>query len=194
MSLQIDRTKLTKEECDRLDELETIAKAHEAPEPEPEPVIPEAVQKMLDETKVAMAKMADENKTLAAQLQKAEEARELTNFIAKAATDFPTLPGTADDKGKLLQFMSKGLDKTNYDAAMALLKAGDEAMRLVVTGSTSGTDDAVRADSALGQMEVLAKELITSGKAKSLPEAMDLVAQANPALFVQHQKETRRTE
>jgi hypothetical protein len=190
MKVKIDREKLTKEEQDRLTELEAL----ETPDPTPEPEIPEAVQKMLDDTKTAMAKMTEDNKVLAEKLQKAEDDRQLTNFVAKADKELPMLPGVAADKGKLLQTMAKSLVAADYDAVMVLLKAGEEAMKIVADGDGTGDDHALVGGSAMEKIHTMAKARVEKGESKSLPEAIDAVIQANPELAVQHTKETRPTK
>ncbi len=190
MVVKIDRTKLSKEEVEYLDELEALAKEANTEPVEPDPV-PEAIQKMLDAQTAAVKKANDRADALETQVKIEKDAREKVEFTKIAHETLAHLPGTDEEKGTTLQSVNKALPKDVYEKVVTLLKSGEEAMVRVLNSEVGGDDGAVTG-SAFDKIQTIAKELVKAGKAPTLAQAIDQVGQDRPELFQEHLRETRR--
>jgi hypothetical protein len=98
--------------------------------------LPPAVQKMIADSAEAVRKAneaADAAKKTAeeamAKVDIEREMRETIEYTAKASAELTHLPGTPDEKGKILRALAKGLDPEMFEKAFALLKSGAAAMQ-----------------------------------------------------------------
>lgn len=151
--------------------------------------VPAHIQKMLDDQNARIEALAKENADNKAKLEKAEEtaaiekaARERVEFIEKAKTEIPTLKGTPEDKGALVQKLYAGLDKADADAVMDLLKSGDHALKQVMAekGET-GDDDS--SDEAIVKIREKADALQAANPRLTKQQAFKKACDENPALF-----------
>jgi len=190
--MKIDRSKLSKEEVEYLDQIEAqIAKASE---PVPAPVeIPEAVQKMLDAqaTEIAKANTRAENAEKAAAVEK--EARERADFAKTAETDIPHLPGTSVEKGNTLYAVAKAVDAKVFEALMTLLKAGSVAVDANVLIEDGDSNASGTAGTAFDQLAKIAKDAVVSGVHKTFEQAFDAACTGHPALWKEYRTENRRS-
>jgi DNA-binding PucR family transcriptional regulator len=170
---------------------EEVEKNAPAPEPEPEPV-PASVQKQLDAQAAEIKKANDRAEKAEADAKVEKEARERLRMAGFAKSKIPNLPGTDDEKGNVLYDAQNVMKKESYDELLKMLEAGDAAM--AKTMDPVGEDeDGNAGDSAVGQLDAIAKQLVKDGKAKTYEIAFDKAAQENPDIYKQYRAE-RRTE
>ena len=168
------------------EELEKAAPAAADPEPE----IPAAVQKMLDDQATAIAKANARAEAAEAAAKVEKEARERTGMASVAKTKIPHLPGTDIDKGNVLYDMEKSMSKESYEAAVTLLEAGNAAVAKAL--EVSGFDEeGNEGDSAIEKLDAIAKQLVKDGKAKTYEQAFDKAAEENEELYSQYRAEKR---
>lgn len=185
----IDRSKLTKEEVEYLDVLESKSPPVPDKEEDITKELPDAVKKMLD-AQAEQIKKATERAEAAEKAAAVEkEARERAEFAKRADVDIPHIPGTSNEKGDVLYAVSKAVDTKTFDALVSMLKAGDAALR--ASGEESGSDTPVTG-TAYEKLTTLAKELVKSGRAKTEPEGFDLALRENPDLYSQYRQEHSR--
>lgn len=170
------------------EELEKAAPA--AAEPEPE--IPAAVQKMLDDQAQAIKKANDRAEAAEAAAKVEKEARERTSMASVAKAKIPHLPGTDTERGNVLYDMEKSLSKESYEAALKLLEAGNAAVAKAME-ATGFDEDGTEGDSAVEKLDAIAKQLVKDGKAKTYEQAFDQAAQENGELYTQYRAEKRES-
>lgn len=159
--------------------------------------IPANIQKILDAQTAALEKANSDNAQLKADLEKQKEEariekerRETAEFVTKAKTDIPNLAGTDADKGALLQKMDRVLDPETFEKVVSLLKAGDTAIRSLLT-MEHGTDIAVSSGSAYDQLVAKADELRKATPSLSKEQAFTKACEANTDLYATVRKEQK---
>lgn len=199
VTMKIDRTKLTKEEGEYLDQLEAaVAKAAETPAPTPAPEdvlkeLPEAVRKMLDEQTAAIAKANERAEAAERAAAVEKEARERADFAKTAETLIGALPGTAAQKGDTLYAVAKAVPADVYTKVVELLKAGNAA---VETGTLAEIGDSTASgtgSTAFEKLATLAKEAVAKGQHRTFEQAFDAACQAHVELWKEYRQENRRT-
>jgi len=186
----IDRTKLTKEELEYLDEMEK--KIATVSDDEPLDVmkeLPDAVKKMLDAQAEQIKKATDRAESAERAAAAEKEARERAQFAKQADLDIPHLPGKSEDKGNVLYAISKAVDSSVFDTLLTMLKAGDAAIR--DAGEEVGEHNPA-SGSAYDRLATIAKELVKSGRATTEAQGFDLALRENPDLVAQYRQENSR--
>lgn len=195
--MKIDRSKLSKDEIEYLDQLEAaVAKATPAPEAQEEDVLkalPEAVQKMLDDQRAAITKATERAEAAERAAAVEKEARERAEFAKAAETDIPSLPGTAVEKGNVLYAVKKAVASDVYDAVVTLLKAGNAAVDTNVLVEDGDSNAHGTAGSAFDQLAKIAKESVAKGAHRTFEQAFDAACQANVQLWKEYRQENRRS-
>jgi hypothetical protein len=128
------------------------------------------------------------------QLAKFAEERAVSIFTKRAETAMPLI-GKSDELGGLLQSIAKlaGGEKVaeavakKFEQMNEVLKKGGKALfeEIGKNTSTNGGGFAKAKD----QIETMAKQLVTDGKAGSIFKARDMVRQGNPDLRKQEEDE-----
>lgn len=146
------------------------------------------LQKAQDELKKALD-TANAKVTAAETIAKAEQTiRQKVEFEKKAETDFSALPGTAVEKGAVLNVIASKLSVEEAAEVTKLFVAGNEALKQL--GVSKGTDAAgtaagADASSAWSKIETLAKAEIakSSDKKMTIEKAVTIVMQNDPKLY-----------
>jgi len=197
--MTIDRSKLTKEEVEYLDQIEaTVAKAAEAPPapPQEEDILkslPEAVQKMLDDQRAAIAKAQDRADAAEAAARVEKEARERAEFAKMVDAELAHLPGTAVEKGNALYTVQKAVPADVYTSLLALLKAGNTAMGDAILAEVGDSNAHGTASTAFEQLATLAKQSIAQGVHKTFEQAFDAACVSHVDLWKEYRQENRRS-
>lgn len=129
----------------------------------------EAMQKTIDET-TALAKAE-------------KEAREHTARVAKAGTDFPHLPTSAENMAGVLKAM-EGLDEPVRKTLEEVLKAGNEAIGNKVLGGEVGTSMVSKAGASttMATIDARAADLMKSDASLTKADAIEKVLDADVQL------------
>ena len=176
----------------RIDELEKVAK----PEPKPEDIWKgvstevkekfEAMEKSLEDSK-GDTKKAQEEATEARKDTKVEkDARELAEFTKTAEKDYPNLPGTPEEKGRLLKSLSEKFEGKDLETALKMFKAGDEGVAKSLV--TLGVDGIIEGG-GLEKITKFAKELLAKGDFKTMAKAMVEAENQNPEWAKEYYRE-----
>jgi len=139
--------------------------------------VPTAIRKELERVWKANANL---EKTL--KQERDEKARK--EFVAKAAEDYPNLPGISPDELGLIMKTLHDLDPEVSGKMEQVLKAANTAIASGDVFSELGTGTAGGASSAYGRLDSIAKEKVSKGAgaisyAKSFEEALN----ENPDLY-----------
>lgn len=164
--------------------------------PEPNPDVPEAVRKVIDEVKGEVAKADARADKAEERLHKAEELitkrdREArVQLMVSKAAKYGKM-GTADDISKLLTDAQEKLGDEGLKAVEAILAKGEEAFSQAQVFAEIGVvprgeqhDNAVAEIDAIAEKIQKSDETIEAARARAWDE--------NPKLFKQYQSERRR--
>ena len=194
---EMDITKLSKEAQDFIkglqEQIATLTEKVNNPTtpPKAEPT-EEDLLKTLPKSFVERLTKAEERATAAeAAAQVEKDARLLETFVKRAGTEFANLPGTPEEKGKILKSVHLKLVKEEVDALEALLKAGEEAFKQSGILRQLGGNDPTPTGSALQKIEVKAAE-IAKTLAITKEAAFAHVCANDPALYEEYKKEQRQ--
>lgn len=161
---------------------------------------PASVQKALDEQREQIAKLMADNAAQAARIAKAEEEarvekerRETVEFVAKAKTDIPNLPGSDAEKGSLLQKVYASCDATTAEGVLSLLKAGDAAQKTLVLMEVGKSVPTPTDGTALSELNAKAEDIAKAEPRLTKQQAFKRACDQHPDLFDQHRREARRT-
>jgi hypothetical protein len=148
----------------------------------------QALFKRQQEVAESAQKRADE----AVELAKAEtDRREIAELTKRADDEFGRLPGEASLKAKALREIEGIEDEEVRDAAIAMLRSGDDAIEKAETfgelGVVSINDDSAPMD----EVTRLASERVAKGTAKSLEEAKAQIWKEQPKLYEQYLRESK---
>jgi hypothetical protein len=170
-----------KEKAAELEEL--LAKATEPDVPDPEPDVPEAVAKAMDDLE-KRAKEAEEK------LNKEIDRRETQQFIAKAET-FGHLPGAnPDDFAGILRKIDAALDEDERTKFDEILTAANKAVQTGELYKEVGSGGR-RATSVEGEVAKLAEEMQKANPGMSAQVARGEVWKARPELVKAYDAERR---
>lgn len=140
--------------------------------------LPEAVQKQLSEIQKKLDD-AESRATAAETVAKAERDRaHLQELSKRAETDFANLPGTPEEKGKILKSL-ESLPEEEREPVLQILRAGNEAMK--ATMAPVGKNSTTSVGGAWGKIESLAKSLVSPTLTKE--KAVAKVIEDNPELY-----------
>jgi hypothetical protein len=156
--------------------------------------LPRAAQTLLtkmSESLSAMRKTARRAEKTA-NVEKAK--RERLEFIEKAKKDIPSLTGTAEEKGDLIQALYSGepVEKKTADAIVKLLKSGDAAVRSMMSESGRGRATTDEEDSAVDQLREKAEAIRKVDPKLTKEQAFEKACYDNRDLFTQYKVEKRR--
>jgi hypothetical protein len=147
----------------------------------------------------AVKKQFEEMQTKTAEAERIakseREARELSEFTKKAEKEFSYLPGEAAAKGKILQAVNSKLSKEETAELEKLLKAADEIAKSGKVFSemgATGSGNIADSDSAEGQINARAAELVSKGVVKTIIEGISKIAKEDPSLYESYRKEVVR--
>lgn len=149
--------------------------------------IPESVQKTLDDQSEQIKKQAEQLKEQGETIAKERESREIGEMLTFVQKSLPSVPGKAEDLAKALHTAKAKLPAETYDILLKALSAGNEA--ITKSFKEVGADDAVAVGSAMEEINKRADALLSSGVAKTRPEAIAEVAKANPELYTRYKAE-----
>ena len=160
----------------------------------------EAIQKQLDESKAAIAKLEIAKVEAEKKAEAAEKAtkeatdiaktemnlRKLAEFTKRAETEFPLLPGKPEEKGGLLKAMSEKLSPEEFKQAEALLTSGQAFANKSHAFSVVGRSGAPASGGAWEKVEAMAKERISKGATTMTKEqAIDAILREDQELAKQ---------
>jgi len=156
--------------------------------------LPKAAQTLL--AKMATS-LSDMRKTARRAEQTAlieKQKRESLEFIEKAKKDIPSLAGTNEEKGALIQalYSDEPVAKKTADAIVKLLKSGDAAIRSMMSETgrrTARTDDE---SSAVDLLREKRDEIMKADTKLTKEQAFEKACQQNADLFNQYKVEKRR--
>lgn len=165
---------LTAKLADATAENETLRQQGEkGTAPDPLAKADPAVRARVEELEKARQAEAARNEELAARVAKMEADRDRTLYVAKAAA-FPGM-GKADDFGPTLGKIAKALTGDEFAAFEQALRAMHEQLATGDLFKAVGGDVAGGDNTAWGQLEKMASDLVTAGKARSFAAAMTQV-------------------
>lgn len=163
-----------------------LDKADDALSKADEPEVPEVIQKQLDSIKKQLEDETAKRVAAEAVAKQANDAREMAELIKRAETEFPGLPGTPEEKGKVLKSLTKLSDEEQKEVEK-LLAAGNACLTKITDGV--GKDVSKGGDNAASvQLEKLAEKRATE-KGISKAVAYEQVVTENPALYDRYLKE-----
>lgn len=139
----------------------------------------------------AAAQAAEQRAEKAEQAAQAEKAaRELADLTKRVEAEFPTLPGQPVTKAAAIGAVEK-MDGPVKDALLAMLKAGEAAMKQVASGRQMGTSAVPPASGSAGaELDALAKTIQTA-KSVSFAKAYDEALSQRPDLYARYMAEQR---
>lgn len=183
-----DRIVFEKLAADKQDEfLKGNAEARKAfypKEPDKDPVL----AKRLEDLQVELSK-ANTRAEAAETIAKVERDNRLrVEFQKKAEDSYPNLPGTAVEKGAVLQTIHTKLSKEELVEVEKLLVAGNAALQQL--GKGAGSDASAGGDS-WSKIESLAKGLVAADPKLSLAKAVTKVCEAQPELYDAYMNEKK---
>jgi hypothetical protein len=152
---------------------------------------PEEVLKIGEKEIKKSAVGADAFEALKAQnevIEKQRDEADLVQYINKARTEMPHLPGKPEEIGKALREISK-IDKTVADVITAALKAGEAALAEATKAAGDGGKDEQTAEA---QLVAKAKEIQKATSGLSYEDAYERALEQNPALYTQYEAEKRK--
>jgi hypothetical protein len=166
--------------------------------------LPESVRKMIEKQNERLEKAEKAAKDAEQKAAVEKDAREQREFIEKARTDIPNLPGTAEEKGTLLKVVNAKLEKKDIDALMKLLKAGDTAVKsLVMMGENGeigsevegdGSEESLRkSEGVRGELEDKAAEIRKVSPKLSAQQAFARACAQNPTLYKKMRQEQNKS-
>lgn len=167
-------------------------------EQEPDPDVPEAVRKAVDEVKASVQKAEDRadkaEKKLDDALKKIakgdREAR-VQQMVSKAAKYGKM--GTADDLSKLLTDVDEKLGAEGLKTVEAILAKGEEAFKQAQTFEEIGVvPRGEMHDNALAEIDAKAAEICKSDPKMTIEAARARAWDDNPELYKRYQTERRR--
>lgn len=149
-------------------------------------VIPEEVQKKLDDISKQL-RVAEDRAASAEKVAKAERtARETAEFAKMAEDKYSGLPGTPVEKGAALQAIHK-LGDAERDAVLKLLEAGNSCLAAQMAPVGKGAPAA--GDGAWAKIEKAASALQTADPKISKAQAISEVCKRNPELYDEYNRE-----
>jgi chromosome segregation ATPase len=162
-----------------------VAKHATPPAQEP---IEKRIAELPEDIRAHLQAVESERNTLKKTADDAEAARKVAEaeaskaaFIKQAETDIPSLPGTPEEKGALLQAASGKLSKEEFDALLGMLKAGSAAL---AAGFSEAGRKVVETD-VEKRLDTMAKEIAAKDKI-SYAAAYTKALQANPELYAEY--------
>lgn len=166
--------------------------------PEPDPDVPEAVRKAVDEVKASVKKAegrADEAEkkldTALETIAKRDREARVQQMVAKAARYGKM--GSPDDISKLLTDVDVKLGAEGLKAVEALLAKGEEAFSQAKVFEEIGHGSRTPGDgSAIAKIEEKALELRKADPKLTIEEARSLAWRDNPEIYKSYQDERRR--
>lgn len=176
---------------ERIDELEKAAK----PEPKPEDIFkgqPELKKRFEDmEKALATEKEATEKADKRAtdnedKFNKSENARRLAEFTKKAEETYPSIPGDAEVKGRILKAIEDDMDPDLAKELTTMLSAGEEGLRkaLITLGA-----DGVTTGGGLEKIQKAAEEIVAKDNSISKSKAMVMAEDQNPVWAAEYKAE-----
>tara|TARA_R110002020_G_scaffold2230_4_gene10439 strand:- start:9708 stop:11378 length:1671 start_codon:yes stop_codon:yes gene_type:complete len=121
----------------------------------------------------------------------AERQNRINRELQEQATELlPNLPGTSEEKGKILGAI-QGLDSGVSKSITAQLVAGDKAVGTLIA-SEIGQNTQVAADSTYERINAMADELVNN-KGISKAQAIAEIARSHGDLYSQYVSETRQS-
>lgn len=120
--------------------------------------------------------------------------RERVEFIEKAKRVIPMLPGTAEEKGELIQALYSGepVEKKTADALVKLLKSGDKAVATMMRETGHGRARTDEEDDAISQLREKAAALKKADPKLTKEQAFAKACDDNRELYAQYRVEKRR--
>lgn len=142
--------------------------------------LPESVRKEIDDIR----KEKDE---LANALKAERDQRVLKEFQTKAS-NFSHLNINNEELGQIMKNMSENLAPDDYEKIEQVLKAANEGIRESNLFKEMGSNYST-SGSAYQKLEGIAKGMVESGKASSIPEAINKALEENPNLYNEYMSE-----
>ncbi len=126
-----------------------------------------------------------------AQIEKSK--REKLEFVEKAKKTIPSLPGTFEEKGEMIQSLYNGepVEKKMADAIVKLLKSGDAAVRSMMT-STGRTSASSEETSAFDELTEKRDAIMKADPKLTKEAAMERAMRENPAIYRAYRVEKGR--
>lgn len=166
--------------------------------------LPEPVRKLIEKQNAQLEQVRKEAKEASERAAVEKDAREQREFIEKAKTDIPNLPGTAEEKGTLLKVVHAKLEKKDAESLMKLLKAGDSATKsLLMMGGHGevgsevegdGSEESLRkSEGARGELEEKASEIRKANPKLSAQQAFSRACAQNQALYKKMRAEQNKS-
>ena len=177
-----------------------VEKVDETPPPElvPEPTelteevvksLPAVVRQKLEEQETEIRKHREDSLRARAEAETERERRQQAELVKRASEELGHLPGTDEDKAKVLKGLV-GLAEEVQQLAVQLLHAGDAACASLMQEKGDSQTTVETVDDEVRRM---AKTLVTNGEAKTIEQATELVFQRSPALYERRRSENRTT-
>src|SRR3990167_8190280 len=158
-----------------------------ASNPEMTKGLPEEVRSELVKAQNLAASAMQELQKEREELRKEREARQDMEFIQKAKDSFVSLSLNAEEVGPMLRKLASFDVKLYEEVEKALFAANgvaNESSLLKEVGSEASNNSLDGFD----KIDMLAKALITDGKAKTYAEAVSKAVAANPSLYTDYQE------
>src|SRR3990167_1672347 len=149
--------------------------------------LPEEVRSELVKAQNLAASAMQELQKEREELRKEREARQDMEFIQKAKDSFGSLSLNAEEVGPMLRKLASFDVKLYEEVEKALFAANgvaNESSLLKEVGSEASNNSLDGFD----KIDMLAKALITDGKAKTYAEAVSKAVAANPSLYTDYQE------
>lgn len=153
--------------------------------PESHP-IRKMVEKAVADKTASDAKLAETNE----KLEKSAQQAEFVALSKSIETNFSKLPGTVEALAKMFQEAKAVLTAASYEVMETVMKAGNAAIAKA-TEELGGNRPVSTSGSALDELNRRADAMVESKVAKTRPDAMQKVAEADPALYARYKEEKR---
>ena len=155
-------------------EKDTKTAALEAASPE--------VKAELEKLWKAQEEATEKQAELEVALKVEKDAKELATYVRKAETDYHMLPGKAEDLGRVLQMIARSTTNGDAEVIEKIFKAANVAIAKLAEekGGGGGPEET----DVMTDLDAKAAEMVKKGEAKSAPQAITILLDRNPELYI----------